>query len=64
MSEDFLYLNVYTPCGEPADQLPVMVWLHGGGFTRGSGGTYFHGPEFLGRLLAATVRIKNNVKNL
>lgn len=35
--EDCLYLNIWTPAlGEDA-QLPVLVWLHGGGFTGGSG---------------------------
>ena len=36
-SEDCLYLNVLTPDEKPADRLPVMVWLHGGGYTWGSG---------------------------
>jgi para-nitrobenzyl esterase len=34
-SEDCLYLNVDTPA-EGSD-LPVMVWIHGGGFTLGEG---------------------------
>ena len=40
-SEDCLYLNVTTPVdARPNGRLPVMVWLHGGGFTSGSGADY------------------------
>ena len=35
-SEDMLGLNVWTPGTDDAKR-PVMVWLHGGGFTNGSG---------------------------
>ena len=35
-NEDCLYLNVYAPA--EADDLPVMVWMHGGAFILGSGG--------------------------
>ena len=28
MSEDSLYLNVWTPAGTPEDNLPVFVWIH------------------------------------
>ncbi len=34
-SEDCLTLNVWTPGTEEADR-PVMVWIHGGGWTGGS----------------------------
>ncbi len=35
-SEDCLYLNVWTAAGK-GDGLPVMVWIHGGSFSMGSG---------------------------
>ncbi|RFU83039.1 carboxylesterase family protein [Streptomyces triticagri] len=39
-SEDCLYLNVTTPAGRTQGRLPVVVWIHGGSFTYGDGGTY------------------------
>ena len=32
MNEDCLYLAVATPAKSVSDRLPVMVWIHGGGF--------------------------------
>ncbi|MDR1599108.1 MAG: carboxylesterase family protein [Oscillospiraceae bacterium] len=37
MSEDCLYLNIWTPTSSVADKLPVAVYIHGGGFVEGSG---------------------------
>jgi para-nitrobenzyl esterase len=45
--EDCLYLNVWTP-GLDGDRRPVMVWIHGGGFTTGSGSSL----AYNGRTLA------------
>jgi para-nitrobenzyl esterase len=35
LSEDCLYLNVWTPAKTANDKLPVMVWIYGGAFTGG-----------------------------
>lgn len=39
VSEDCLYLNVWTKARRRGDKLPVMVWIHGGGFAFGSSST-------------------------
>uniref|UniRef100_G1T6L1 Carboxylesterase type B domain-containing protein n=1 Tax=Oryctolagus cuniculus TaxID=9986 RepID=G1T6L1_RABIT len=41
MSEDCLYLNIYSPAhAREGSDLPVMVWIHGGGMTLGMASTY------------------------
>ncbi|XP_076059058.1 juvenile hormone esterase-like isoform X2 [Oratosquilla oratoria] len=38
--EDCLYLNVFTPDLDVKSRLPVMVWVHGGGFFSGEASSY------------------------
>lgn len=47
ISEDCLFLNVWTPA-KARGRLPVMVWIHGGAFNSGSGAV----PIYDGRALA------------
>jgi len=48
MTEDCLTLNVWTPEeASETSRLPVMVWIHGGGFRSGSGSdAVSHGEHF------------------
>ena len=49
MGEDCLRVNVWTPAADGAPR-PVMVWIHGGGFTGGSGATpWYDGRAFCRR---------------
>jgi para-nitrobenzyl esterase len=46
LSEDCLYLNVWTPAKSAKDKLPVFVWIYGGGFSSGSAAcTVYDGEE-------------------
>ncbi|WP_031515890.1 carboxylesterase family protein [Streptomyces sp. NRRL F-5123] len=62
-SEDCLTVNVWTPDlhGEGGTGLPVVVWLHGGGFSSGSGGEDFYAGAQLaahGRMVVVTVNYR------
>jgi para-nitrobenzyl esterase len=46
LSEDCLYLNIWSPAKTPKDKLPVFVWIYGGGFSSGSAAcTVYDGEE-------------------
>jgi para-nitrobenzyl esterase len=47
VSEDCLYLNVWTSATGPDDRLPVMVWIYGGGYTEGAGSSPHNDGEAL-----------------
>jgi para-nitrobenzyl esterase len=51
MSEDCLYLNVWTPPPDAgAGRLPVMVWIHGGAYVLGAGRLpVYHGAPLVKR---------------
>lgn len=40
--EDCLYLNVWTPTVQKGEDLPVMVWFHGGGYNGGSASEFLY----------------------
>jgi len=47
-SEDCLFLNVYAPAGAKAkSKLPVMFWIHGGGYAGGASSEPRHNGDFL-----------------
>jgi para-nitrobenzyl esterase len=47
-SEDCLFLNIYTPAEASAkSKLPVMFWIHGGGYAGGASSEPRHNGDFL-----------------
>jgi len=60
MSEDCLYLNVWTPAASAADRLPVLVYLYGGGFRAGDGSEPRYDGESMARrgIVAVTVNYR------
>jgi para-nitrobenzyl esterase len=60
-SEDCLFLNVWTPSLSAAAKLPVVVFLHGGGFNEGSGDIAAYDGENLARKGIVVVTINYRV---
>jgi len=64
LSEDCLFLNVWTPALADGGKRPVMVWFHGGGFTSGNGSSNaYEGTRLAGRgdVVVVTVNHRLNV---
>jgi len=57
MSEDCLYLNVWTPAGSKGRKLPVLVYFFGGGFIGGDGSEYRYDGASLARRGIVTVTV-------
>jgi para-nitrobenzyl esterase len=60
ISEDCLYLNVWTPA-KPGEQLPVMVWIYGGGFGAGATSTPLYSGEQLAKKGVVVVSVAYRV---
>ncbi|MFZ0787599.1 MAG: carboxylesterase/lipase family protein [Candidatus Acidiferrales bacterium] len=61
IGEDCLYLNIWTPAKSADDRLPVMVWIHGGGFDHGTGAASGYDGENLASKGAVVVTINYRV---
>ncbi|MET0654834.1 MAG: carboxylesterase/lipase family protein [Pseudoxanthomonas sp.] len=57
LSEDCLYLNIWTPASGDAGRRPVMVWIHGGALVYGSGNVALYDGGALARRGAVVVTL-------
>lgn len=63
MDEDCLILNVYVPdhvnlrdwTNPPKDRIPVMFWIHGGGFSVGAGTRNVYDGKYLSQVTDTVV---------
>src|SRR5437868_13290530 len=63
MSEDCLYLNIWTPAKSGNEKLPVLVYFYGGGFIAGDGSEPRYDGETLARsgIVSVTVNYRLGV---
>jgi para-nitrobenzyl esterase len=61
ISEDCLYLNIWTAAKSPKEKLPVMVYIPGGAFTGGSGNVPVYNGENLAKKELVVVTINYRV---
>ncbi|UPL50042.1 carboxylesterase/lipase family protein [Hymenobacter sublimis] len=63
VSEDCLYLNVWTPAKSGREKLPVLVYFYGGGFVAGDGSEPRYDGESMARrgIVAVTVNYRLGV---
>jgi para-nitrobenzyl esterase len=63
MSEDCLYLNVWTPAKSGREKLPVLVYIFGGGFQNGDGSEPRYDGERMARkgIVAVSLNYRTNV---
>jgi para-nitrobenzyl esterase len=63
-SEDCLYLNVWSPAKTATDNLPVLIWIYGGGFSFGSTSEQVYSGENLAKKGVVLVSIAYRVGQL
>jgi len=63
MSEDCLYLNVWTPAKSGKKKLPVLVYIFGGGFQNGDGSEPRYDGEAMARkgMVAVSINYRTNI---
>ena len=63
MSEDCLYLTVWTPARSTEEKLPVIFWIHGGAYVTGYGhSAHFDGEHFARQgVILVTINYRLNI---
>ena len=66
VSEDCLYLNVWTPAKSQNEKLPVLFYIYGGGFQNGDGSELDYDGESMARhgIVAVSINHRNGIFGL